>query len=263
MNIQLLIKRISKLSVIGSALALSSPSMASLLTYEWVTVTNPSIAPFTSPGFITTFEVLGSTSGTLQIEDSLVAGSYLFDSRQPPFTNLTTLSTPRSAVSSIYSLSFTANYSVYRSDTNAQGAVVRTFAGEQAAVANLAPLNFALTSDFSFANYFATVGTFTRYATASLIVGADNTLSLTGRIGESLGSDPVYTEFSATNGFTIVLNGGGPSITDSSPTGLSGFWRLAGTNAVPGGSVNPVSAPSSIVLIGLGLLFSALRKRPA
>jgi hypothetical protein len=29
--------------------------MASLLTYEWVTVTNPSIPPLTSPSFTTTF----------------------------------------------------------------------------------------------------------------------------------------------------------------------------------------------------------------
>lgn len=254
------LKHFLNIVLFAPTLVLSVPSIAGLVTYEWVTVTNPSLAPVTAGGFRTTYEFIGTTTGTLQIEDSLAARSYSFDSRLPPFTNLTTFATPRSAVSSIYSLSFTANYNVFRSDTNALGDTVRTFAGDQAALATLAPLNIAASSDFAFSNYFPSVGAFTRFAIGNLTIAADNTLSLSGRIGESVGSEPVFAEFSSSSGYTEIVSGSGPSLNDGSPTGLSGFWRLVGTTAIPGGIVNPVSTPSSSALLGLGI-FCAIRSR--
>jgi hypothetical protein len=242
-------------------LVLCSTVSAAVLTYEWVTVTNPSIATISDGSSTTSFELTGTTTGALQVDTSLSAGVYSFDSTLPPYTSLSNFSTPRSTVSAIYSLSFSARYSIYRTDTNGASTPLRSFAGEQAASSLLIPLGSLPSTDFSFANYFYNGGAGSRIARGALLLADDNTLSLTGLFGERSAGGSVFTQFESSNGFTNITNGGGAGLNDSAPTGLTGYWRLAGTNALPGGFVNQVSTPSSIALMLISLLFFRLSSK--
>jgi hypothetical protein len=249
------------IAFIGAGLTFCSHASAAVLTYEWVTVTSPSIASVNNGLSTTSFELIGAATGTLQIDTTLSAGTYSFDSTLPPFTSLTNFSTPRSAVSAIYSLSFSARYSIYRTDFNGVSTPLRSFAGQLVASSLLIPLNSLPSTDFSFANYFYNGGSGSRIARGALLLADDNTLSLTGLFGERSAAGAVFTQFESFDGFTNITDGGGAGLNDSAPTGLTGYWRLAGTNAFPGGAVNRLSTPSSIALLLISLAFLRLNSK--
>jgi hypothetical protein len=239
-------------SITMAALFFSQAASAAILTYDWVTVTEPRIAAVTDGTSTTTFDLIGRTTGTLQIDSSLSAGTYSFDSQQGPFTSLTNFSTPRSRVSVIYSLSFGSSYNVFRNDSISGSTPLRSFAGERGASALLVPLDSLAVDDFGFLNYFYN-GASARIARGSLLVGSDNTLALDGFFGQRAGGLQASAQFESVNGYTNIS--GGESANGSTPTGLTGFWRLAGTNAIPGNVVVQVSTPSSIALLLISLVF--------
>lgn len=230
-----------------SLLAVSYTAKAAPLRYEWVQVT----APFYPEDI--NLPVRGASRGYIVIDSAFTAGTYAFDSRTGtpsalPLSPIYTSITHRSSVPII-------DFYFYASVDYATGGLI---ANALASLPEFDPsVTYSPERQEYFDSYFRT-GVYPTYAYGSFVVGNDGTLALNGRFVQWAGQNIARVDFfGLANGLTEI----GPNGSSGAPLeGLNskptGFWRIAGTGATPGG-FSAIPAPASITLLGLGLLFCA------